>query len=103
MLVLFGILLNALPVHADAPQVLTIQNHVFTPNEIHVKANAKAQITVKNLDSTAEEFDSDDLKVEKVVAGKSEGVVHLKPLKPGRYNFVGEYHEDTAKGVVVAE
>jgi hypothetical protein len=25
------------------------------------------------------------------------------PLKPGRYEFIGEYHADTAKGVLVAE
>jgi hypothetical protein len=43
------------------------------------------------------------LKVEKVIAGKSKGVVRIGPLKPGRYPFVGEYHEATAKGVIIAE
>ena len=61
------------------------------------------QLTVINDDATAEEFDSTALKVEKVVAGKSKGIVRIGPLKPGRYPFIGEYHESTAKGVVVAE
>ena len=26
-----------------------------------------------------------------------------RPLDPGKYPFIGEYHEDTAKGVIVAE
>jgi hypothetical protein len=38
-----------------------------------------------------------------VIAGKSNGVVRIGPLKPGHYPFVGEYHEATAKGVVIAE
>jgi len=60
-------------------------------------------ITVINQDATAEEFESSILKVEKVIAGKSQGVVRIGPLAPGRYPFVGEYHESTAKGVVIAE
>ncbi len=52
---------------------------------------------------TAEEFDSSALKVEKVVPGHSQGVVRIGPLPPGKYPFIGEYHESTAKGVVIAE
>lgn len=83
--------------------VLTIKDHQFTPTEIKVPANQRVAITVVNEDATAEEFDSGALKVEKVVAGKSKGVVRIGPLKPGRYPFIGEYHEATAKGVVIAE
>ena len=82
---------------------LTIKDHKFTPAEIKVPANQRVQLTVINDDATPEEFDSKSLKVEKVVAGKSKGIVRIGPLKPGRYPFVGEYHEATAKGVVVAE
>jgi hypothetical protein len=82
---------------------LTIKDHIFTPAEIKVPANQRVQLTVVNDDPTAEEFDSSDLKVEKVVPGKSKGIVRIGPLKPGRYNFIGEYHESTAKGVVIAE
>lgn len=83
--------------------VLTIKDHVFSPAEIKVPANQRVMITVVNDDATPEEFDSSALKVEKVVAGKSKGVVRIGPLKPGRYPFIGEYHESTAKGLVIAE
>lgn len=83
--------------------VLTIKNHIFSPTEIKVPANQRVMITVVNEDATPEEFDSSALKVEKVIAGKSKGVVRIGPLKPGRYAFIGEYHESTAKGVVIAE
>jgi len=52
---------------------------------------------------TAEEFESHALKIEKVIAGGTSGTVRLRPLDPGRYPFVGEYHEDTAKGHIVVE
>ena len=83
--------------------VLTIKDHRFSPAEIKVPANERVSITVINEDATPEEFDSSALKVEKVVAGKSKGVVRIGPLKPGRYPFIGEYNEATAKGVVIVE
>ena len=83
--------------------VVTIKDHRFTPAEIKVPANQRVIITVVNEDATAEEFDSGALKVEKVIAGKSKGTVRIGPLKPGRYPFIGEYNEATAKGTVIAE
>jgi hypothetical protein len=98
-------LAQSVPTPADEKGrlVVTIENHLFRPAEIHVRASERTQILVRNLDSTAEEFDSTALKVEKVIAGRSEGVVRLRGLDPGTYPFVGEYHADTAKGVVIAE
>ncbi len=88
---------------ADDPPTIILKNHVFEPAELHVKANARTQVVVKNEDDTAEEFDSTDLRVEKVIAGGHEGTVRLPALTPGRYSFMGEFHADTAKGVVIAE
>ena len=90
------------PVSA-APIALTLKDHKFSPAEIHVKANAPSEISLTNSDASAEEFDSTSLKVEKVVAGGQTGIVHLRPLAPGHYPFMGEYHSDTAQGVVIAE
>jgi hypothetical protein len=82
---------------------LTLKDHKFSPTEIEVKANQPAVIEVTNADNLAEEFDSDTLKVEKVVAGGQKGTVRLRPLPPGRYPFMGEYHAKTAQGVVIAK
>lgn len=99
-----AVLMAAAPSAVRAQEItLTIKDHKFTPEEIKVPANTRVIITVINEDATAEEFDSTALKVEKVVAGKSKGTVRFGPLKPGRYPFIGEYHEATAKGVVIAE
>jgi plastocyanin len=99
-----AVLLVLAPAAARADDLtLTIKGHHFTPAELKVKANTRVKITVVNNDATPEEFESKALRVEKVIPGKSKGVVRIGPLKPGRYSFVGEYHEDTAKGVVIAE
>jgi hypothetical protein len=98
-----ALLLAATPAFADGPIAVTLQNHKFSPAEIHVKANTPSVIALTNKDSTAEEFDSTSLKVEKVVAGNSSGNVRIRALAPGRYPFMGEYHSDTAEGVVVAD
>ena len=88
---------------ADAPIAVNLKDHKFFPSEIHVKANQPNVIALTNSDDQAEEFDSPALKVEKVVAGHSQGDVRLRPLAPGRYEYTGEFHADTAHGVVIAE
>lgn len=94
-----------LPASADSgqPIAVSLKDHKFSPAEIHVKANAPAEILLSNEDGTAEEFDSSSLHVEKVVPGGQKGIVRLRPLEPGRYPFMGEYHSSTAQGVVIAE
>ena len=82
---------------------LTIKDHKYSPSELKVPANKRVAITVINSDTTPEEFESSSLKVEKVIPGGSKATVRIGPLKPGRYDFVGEFHEDTAKGVIIAE
>jgi plastocyanin len=98
------VLLRALSAaNAQSAVDVTIKDHRFTPSEIHVKAGQAVDLKIKNQDPLAEEFDSTALKIEKVIAGGQEGTVHLRPLDAGRYPFMGEYHSDTAQGIVVAE
>ena len=97
-----GVSVAATAPDASGP-TLTLQDHVFSPTEITIPANAATQLTIINKDPQAEEFDSSALKVEKVIAGGKTGTVRLRPLPPGRYPFSGEYHSSTAKGVVVVK
>ena len=90
---------------ADEPLNIpvTIKDHRFDPAEIHVPQGKPVMLTITNKDPTPEEFDSTALKVEKVIVGGTYGTVRLRPLGPGRYPFMGEYHSDTAQGVVISE
>ncbi|MGE5260685.1 MAG: cupredoxin domain-containing protein [Actinomycetota bacterium] len=82
---------------------LTIKDHRFAPAELEVPAGKELTLNVKNEDTTAEEFESEDFDAEKVIAGGQSAVIKITPLDPGRYEFYGEYHEDTAKGALVAK
>jgi plastocyanin len=87
----------------EAEVTISLKDHKFDPSEIKVPADKAIKLTVNNLDPTAEEFESHPLGVEKVIAGKGTATIRLKPLAKGSYAFVGEYHEDTAKGTIIAE
>jgi hypothetical protein len=88
---------------ADNIVSVTLKDHKFTPTEIHVTANIPTTVTLINNDNQVEEFDSTSLKIEKVVSAHSTGTVRWRPLAPGRYPFMGEFHSETAQGVVIAE
>ena len=89
---------------ADPPVIpLTIENHRFTPEEITVTAGTSFVLIITNKDATPEEFESHDLRIEKVIpAGK---VIRLRmpALKKGSYNFIGDFNQSTAKGRIIAE
>ena len=89
---------------ADKPQFqLSIKDHKFNVEELSVPANTAFTLIVKNEDKSAEEFESHKMKVEKLIPANSESVIHVKPLKAGSYPFMGEFHESTAKGVIIAQ
>jgi plastocyanin len=80
-----------------------IKNHRFEPAELKLPAGKRVKLTVHNQDASAEEFESHPLNREKIVPAGGKVVIFIGPLKPGKYEFFGEYNEATAKGVVVAE
>jgi plastocyanin len=82
---------------------ISIKNHRFQPAELKVPANTPVTLVVRNLDPAPEEFESNTLRVEKVVAGNSEITLNLRPLAPGRYRFYGDFNEATAQGAITAE
>ena len=82
---------------------LRIKDHTFTPNELHVPAGEKIKLVVYNDDPTPEEFESDDFRREKIIAGHSKATIYVGPLKPGKYHFFGEFNLDKANGYLYAE
>ena len=88
---------------APPEYTLIIKNHRFEPSEVMVAAGQKIKLVVDNQDATPEEFESHSLNREKVIPGRSKATIWIGPLKPGTYDFVGEYHEDTARGRIIAK
>jgi plastocyanin len=97
------VLFPALALAADLEYKIMIRDHRFEPAELRVPAGEKIKLIIDNQDESAEEFDSHALNREKVIPAKSTAPVFVGPLSPGRYPFIGEFHEKTANGVIIAE
>jgi plastocyanin len=98
------LLAAAAPVRAaDHEAKLVIREHKFEPAELTVPAGQKVKLTVENQDATPEEFESNELNREKIVVGKGTITVFLGPLDAGRYPFFGDFHQETAQGVLVVK
>jgi len=104
VLALAGTLVLPLSATADSQEyAVIIKNHRFEPSEITIPAGQKIKLVVDNQDPTPEEFESHSMNREKVIPGRSKASIWIGPLKPGSYDFVGEYHEDTARGNIIAK
>ncbi len=103
-LVLTLCLLPALPA-ARAEDAVTVtvsmKDHRFQPAELHAPAGKPIVIVVKNLDSAPAEFESNMLRVEKVVTGGGTITLRIRPLDPGRYRFFDDFHPETEGYLVV--
>ena len=88
---------------ADLEIPVTIEKNRFQPDEIRVKAGTPFVLVVTNKDVTPEEFESKELRIEKVIPGGKTLKIRVRALKAGSYPFVGDFHQATAKGRIVAE
>ncbi len=80
---------------------IEIKNHLFYPAELHIPSGQKVKLIIYNRDPTPEEFESYELNREKVIMGRSRGIVFIGPLQPGDYPYFGEFNPDTAQGKIV--
>jgi hypothetical protein len=60
-------------------------------------------VVVDNQDATPEEFESHILNREKIVPGNSKATIFIGPLKPGTYEYFGDFHQATAQGKITAK
>ena len=94
----------SLAAHAGVPVYeIEIREHLFYPAELRVPAGQKIKLQVINQDGTPEEFESFELNREKVIMGKHKATIFIGPLRPGEYPYFGEFHPETAQGVIIAE
>jgi hypothetical protein len=97
-----GVLLLAAPVAASDSFSLTLKDHAFVEDMLEVPADTAITLEVVNGDRSAEEFESNDLHVEKIVPPGKSITVRLGPLAAGTYSFFGDFHQATAHGILIA-
>lgn len=75
----------------------------LTPDTLNVPAGVRFKIVVRNQGRDAIEFESLQLRKEKVLAPGAESFVVIAPLKPGEYDFFDEFHPATGRGRIVVK
>jgi plastocyanin len=103
IVMLMALVANGVVRAEDHEAKLAIRDHKFDPVELSVPAGTKIKLLIENQDATPEEFESNELNREKVVVGKGTITVYLGPLDAGRYAFFGDFHQETAQGVLVVK
>ena len=98
----FASSLASAPVLA-APLSLVLEAHHFTPDHIVVPAHSRFKLLVTSHDATPDEFESSDLRVEKILMPGQTIAVMAGPLGPGQYIFYDDYHPETAHGILEAK
>jgi hypothetical protein len=93
---------NAFAYEKEIHEIEIIKNK-FVPSILKASKNKVLKIKIFNRDKTIEEFESFDLKREKIVPGKRKITITVGPLKPGEYGFFGEFHPETAQGKLVVQ
>jgi Cupredoxin-like domain len=74
----------------------------LNPAQIEVPAGKRVKIAIRNTGKGAAEFESVELRKEKVLAPGAESFVVIAPLSPGQYKFFDDFHQ-SAQGVIVAK
>lgn len=88
---------------ADQPLVVTLTNHIFSPQVLAVPADRKIRLTIRNQDPTPAEFESNSLNREKIVTANAEITVFIGPLKAGTYGYYDDFHKATTTGTIEAK
>lgn len=67
----------------------------IAPAVLEVPAGRRIKLALRNEGPGPCEFESLDLRVEKVLAPGASSFVVIAPLRPGSYRFVDEFHPET--------
>ncbi len=103
----FALLCILLSFNASAAEAFTVQLEMhdgeLIPSTLTVPANTRIRIEVHNSGSSPAEFESTQLRKEKVLAPGAKSVVVIARLRPGQYSFFDDFHLDHPRGIVIAE
>lgn len=82
---------------------ITAKDGLLQPHELRVPAGKRIKLEIINEGSEPIEFESLELRKEKVLAPGAASFVVIAPLRPGPYQFFDEFHPETSQGFLIAE
>ncbi|OBU27298.1 cupredoxin domain-containing protein [Photobacterium kishitanii] len=82
---------------------LQIKNGDLIPAVLEVPTKKIIRIKISNIGNQPAEFESTQLRKEKVLAPGASSVVVIAPLRQGTYTFFDDFHLDHPKGKIIAK
>ena len=99
-----AVAVTASAVRADEPSfAIEFNDGTMTPLRLEVPANTRFKINLTNKGKTPAEFESNELRLEKVLAAGSASTLVIRTLDPGEYKFFDDFHPDAPQAVLVAK
>lgn len=91
--------------HAEDEPTFRIEfkDGAVTPLRLEVPANRRIRLELHNTGKTPAEFESRELRKEKVLAPGSTSILVIRTLDPGEYQFFDDFHLDAPPSVLVAK
>lgn len=98
----------AVPTHGYAEEEdpifrVEFKDGVVTPLRLEVPAKRRFKLELHNLGQTPAEFESRELRKEKVLAPGTSSTLVIRTLDPGEYEFFDDFHLDAPPAVLVAK
>ena len=104
LLLLAAFLFAGIALAQDVPLFKVVaRDGKFEPAVLEVPAGKRFRVEIANENRKAIEFESKDLKQEKVIAPGAKATVTINALKPGEYKYFDEFNEATGQGRIVAK
>jgi hypothetical protein len=90
---------------ADSDNVFTIKAEAghFNPSQLEVAPNQPFKVRVTSAEDTPIEFESFELRRERVVRPGETITVNMPGLSSGTYKFFDDFHRDTPQGEIVVK
>ena len=103
--VLFALFGAAAPARAEEEPTFRIEfrDGAVSPNQIDVPANTRFRLELANVGTSPVEFESVELRKEKVVAPGATSVLVIRTLDAGEYNFFDDFHPGMPSAKLVAK
>jgi hypothetical protein len=96
---------NAIPAAAEDMPTFRIEmnNGAIDPLHLEVPANRPFKLEIHNAGTTPAEFESLELRKEKVLGPKVKSFMVIRRLPPGEYKFFDDFHPGSPQAVLISK
>jgi len=100
-------ILLAVPVGARAEEDpvfrIEFKDGIVSPRRLEVPAKRRIKLELHNLGETPAEFESKELRKEKVLAPGASSTLVIRTLTPGEYEFFDDFHPNAPPSILIAK